>query len=1599
MKDFKTYLKDKLKKQVNIVGKAELTPPPTTSVLQSSSALAVIDMLGEGPIEGLVTKDGRYAKGLKLFESFYLNKTPVKQQKLDTPTTKDIPFSAIKNVDRLTSTAINQSLDNIISRLSGESDFTAGDNGVTNTKIAEVNEFKTELAEFMSLNSGLERFGFAEYDITSIFTATDLISGRLTWQDSVPHLVTVFDFENFLSQNSGSIVNSPIKRQLKIENNDTIKIPDDIHFCAPIFTSGQYGPMPGDSVGKIQNLTKVDHFGGGGIFFFEIGDTDAEIGDKFNTGKFFVDSTSDVTDVTGAITSGITGNYDVFVYDSNAISLESTTSTQITPVKGLTDGSNVKVGFISDLYSTYNYSNVALSFRNGYEQQPVLDGHSKSKQDFVAKQLLIGPLVYGGKATGVSTAGSDNDPAATGVGVGGYSDVRNAGDFSAWMTNPPLEHDLYAYTHIVRRSEVDRVEPSISIDGLSDTIAVGDDAGVQRPASIAVGITYGFEGDAGESGALGNDQDITPSVGQLLSGGNSIKSIALGQYKKKLNKIYTSLIQSSYMTTITEVDDLPVNEDLKNAKVDQATIPGLTDALVTEFNLTSGQELFPGNSWKDVNRYMKIQKLSHETDSTLLTREVSVSYFTEIINQNFTFPYAALGASIFDARNFAQQPSREFDVRLKKVLIPSNYEPLNTDGSDKRFVESSKRYGLRSIFKFNGTPGAGNRSENFARASKSIKLGPHNFEISLKIKFGDVSSKNNLSYYLLDMLSKDSGSNTLNDDRLGLIQRGKSDGGDGSTTTNPVLVLFSPNEGDTTIDIPAGLSTSIVYQIKIKRVGDNLTLSMHNYETGELIGESTDTGYGNDSVNYDVLGQKGLRIGAAFNEASKISAGSQIADLIIKKNGEITNWWDGTIIDTVRGGLALRDKVGGSHADISFTPTHMGSVVEDTDFQFGKNKEILYNGHWDGTFKLGWTDNPAWILYDLMINPIYGIGNHIDDREDVNVFKLFEIARYCDAVDADGLFDGVPDSTLGLEPRFSANIRLSEPKNAYEVIGNIASIFRAISFWDGSSLTFNSDRPKPISALFNNGNVYDGTFNYADISSAARFTRVEVPYSDAKDEFALKFEYVEDEERIRKYGVIVSKVNGIGCTSKSQARRMGKYIMLSNKMETELVNFEVGNEACLLEPGDIIRIDDEVKQFEINYGRILEIETGTPGTESPYFIVEDQIDTGSIITGDSFGGLYTYSNEPQKELSTLYDISNFNAKLTFGTDNNVVTGKIPIETIEGSDKSPVTKFYITGINKVANGIKLFVNSGDSNFKTITGVRHGQFFNVELDTQVTGEYKIVSIKPTENNLFKIDALQYERRKFDKVEAEDFDLEENTYNIGIPLHTVNRPSAPTFNFEIFQTSNLSYSITGDINGAGGSNETKYRVTLLKTNLASPYVQKEFLKDTSDSSDGAGTPFRINNIVDGNYTVRVTALRNPESSPSIEKTFSIQPPTVQYIKPLIYKINGDLNISQIREHGTGYGEIQSLSKDCDYNIDVCDIYGRSVTISQSDLSIDVYAKTGEDYNLIKRNYKENQYTFTEVQNRLTYGQMNTGFQLRFDLIQNEQTVDTSYYNTTII
>lgn len=308
---------------------------------------------------------------------------------------------------------------------------------------------------------------------------------------------------------------------------------------------------------------------------------------------------------------------------------------------------------------------------------------------------------------------------------------------------------------------------------------------------------------------------------------------------------------------------------------------------------------------------------------------------------------------------------------------------------------------------------------------------------------------------------------------------------------------------------------------------------------------------------------------------------------------------------------------------------------------------VIYDGSWNGNFKLGWTDNPAWILYDLLINNRYGLGSRLDDLEDIDIFNLYKIGRYCDAVNEEGFYLGIQDGIGGLEPRFSCNILFNESINAFDMLQEISSIFNGRAFWSNGSIDFYSDRPSLTSAYFNNGNVFDGVFNYEDTSTASHFNVVEVIFQDKNDDFKRKIETVEDEEGIRKNGKLVRRTTGRGTTSRGQARRLAKYILYSNKLEREIVSFQAGTESLMLNVGDVMEVQDELKGFAIDYAKIVKTER----LDGKNFIhIENTINSGSIITDASTDfatgneanqGIYLpitgYFNQTPTSKDDLYD--------------------------------------------------------------------------------------------------------------------------------------------------------------------------------------------------------------------------------------------------------------------------------------------------------------------------------------------------------------------------
>jgi len=1385
-----------------------LVPPQNSNALYSLSVLKSLDVISEGPIEGLCLSNGERAENSDVLSSVYFDETPVKVETAKSSWIQGFGAENIQLVDRLSINSLNASLNNIESNINQY--ISAGDSsdGLAQLALQSLSRTQEELGDlfnnFDEHGALAGHLGIIQFDIEDV--TTNLNSTLYSNAKSPIGL-------NFLLNEDTH------ERYVKVENGEEIiKIPKNIFGFTPDFDSTDIQT----SADSIFELKRIRNFIGGGIFFFYIGDEVATgAGGEFLTGKFLLPTPNQ-----SEIQSGIDNNYDIFLTGSS-IEFLNTTHGQVCPSFGETIGKSIRLGASVDNNIKYNFNNVSVETNLGYEFQKPIANYSQIKRDTPIYKSLLGPFAKAvndegpGASDGVTILDQfGNITTYSKVGLGN-NDVRtdSFGDgftqnFAIWNDISSVPYDRFGYTHIIYQSEVDELAPTIQINLLKDTEATDDDTlGRSEPAGLVIDFYIGFE----------NSITSEESLVSLLDRGVSPKTLLLNTFTEKKSAGYYGLADTPYQNTPYSFV-LPKNSVLKNLQT--RDIPGMTTEIADEYGLDFNEVLFPNESWRQVNRFVTTEKRSHETESVLIQRVCSLASVTEKINSEFSYPFSALVGTTLNARTFSTSPIRTYDARLKKVLVPSNYCPLKADGEDKRFIINDKKYGERRVTRLTNAQAA---------LPGIVSLGIDNFEISFKFKSASLLGAG-LSGNCV--FRADGGSANI----IFLQEDGKFVFKADNITQSDVLIEFDYSV----------YSSNDVFEFSIKCVDRKYTI---NLTVNNVFQESKSALYTN------------IRPSLVYEDQFYISQPSantsiQIADFKIKKNNQLLHHFDGTQISTLRFGPCLKDRIGGFHAHI--TGGYVG--LSDPDFEFGRNKEQVYIGEWDGTFKLAWTDNPAWILYDLMINPVYGIRNQIDDIEDIDIFELYMLGRYADAVDSEGYFDGVSDFNGGLEPRFSCNMILREKENAFNVIGNIASIFRCIAYWAGSSFNFSIDKPKEATSIFNNGNVTDGSFSYGDIPKQSRFTRVEVLYADKNDFYKLKKEFIEDEERIRQYGLITNTQNGIGCTSRSQARRLGKYIILSNRLETETVSFTTDQKALLLVPGDIIRVDDEIKNFEINYGRVLDHGVSN---NNFYVSIENTTDPDSIITG-SDGGIYLYKSRGQTEIKSLYNIIKFNQPYTIGEDSDKYVGELSQEKINEAYESFLFKAEITGVEPQQNATKLYLDLDSDQQVYFSELKNGSTFNVELENEVNNFFKVTSIQELEPNILEVQGLQYDYDKFEQIESFDFkEIDKNTYNIGLVSQNINRPSPPSgFTVGVYYDG-ISTSITGQISGVLDSSETKYRVSAFAPNGS--YFYKEFLKDTSLSPPV--TEYSLFNLSQiGGYTVSVTSLRNPESADSPEKTISI-------------------------------------------------------------------------------------------------------------------------------
>lgn len=236
-----------------------------------------------------------------------------------------------------------------------------------------------------------------------------------------------------------------------------------------------------------------------------------------------------------------------------------------------------------------------------------------------------------------------------------------------------------------------------------------------------------------------------------------------------------------------------------------------------------------------------------------------------------------------------------------------------------------------------------------------------------------------------------------------------------------------------------------------------------------------------------------------------------------------------------------------------------------------------YSGSWSGGFKMAWSNNPAWIFYDLVLDEIYGMGTRVDASM-VDKWALYSIAQYCDEM--------VSDGAGGTEPRFTCNVFIQSQEDAWQVLNDLAAVFRGITFWGNDQIYVQADVPQDdVDWVYNVSNVIDGLFTYAGGSYKNRYSSCLVSWSDPQNHYSDTVEGVYDSALVERYDVRQTSLTAIGCTSQSEAHRRGRWVLLSNAKDGT-VSFGVGLDGYIPLPAEIIGVADPFRSSKENGGRI-----------------------------------------------------------------------------------------------------------------------------------------------------------------------------------------------------------------------------------------------------------------------------------------------------------------------------------------------------------------------------------------------------------------------------
>lgn len=424
---------------------------------------------------------------------------------------------------------------------------------------------------------------------------------------------------------------------------------------------------------------------------------------------------------------------------------------------------------------------------------------------------------------------------------------------------------------------------------------------------------------------------------------------------------------------------------------------------------------------------------------------------------------------------------------------------------------------------------------------------------------------------------------------------------------------------------------------------------------------------------------------------------------------------------------------------------------------------------WDGSFKSAWSNNPAWVFYDLVTNTRYGMGKRLQEFN-IDKWQLYAIGRYCDEL--------VPDGFGGKEPRMTCNIWITDQRKAYDLINDICSIFRAMPVWNGQALTAIQDRKADPVWTYNNSNTIGG-FTRQRSARKARHNTIQVEYIDASDFYEKKVESVSDDTLVARYGENVKKITAFGCTSRGQAYRTGRWLLETEKLETETITFTVGQEGVMHLPYDVIEVADSQYAGVNVGGRVLAVN-GTQLTLDRSIEIDDKSYLSYVSAKGITENVKIVSFNKQNNVVTVAKNLNGIPELTVWalSTKRITTGLYRAISIKENDNANGKTYTITALQHVPEKEDIVING--THFDPKPQTVYGDVVDAEIaydgsrltvSGKVNGSFNVLSSRNITSytvKLLKNNSLVYIEKGLQSPDINVDNLENGAYEAEISAY---------------------------------------------------------------------------------------------------------------------------------------------------------------------------------------------------------------------------------------